>query len=80
MKFTDSLIASTSATAEEIQVWEPKTLAPYEPIFDKKFIPAPNTLQVNSHDYIWAAHAQKSIMSVWKWDKKDPVMRFPLKE
>ena len=57
MKFTDSLVASTSAAGEEIQIWEPKTLAPYEPIFDKKFIASSNTLQANSHDYIWASHS-----------------------
>ena len=34
IKFTDSLVVSTSSNQEEIQVWEPKTLAPYEPILD----------------------------------------------
>lgn len=32
MKFSDLLIASTSANHDEICFWEPKTLAPYEPM------------------------------------------------
>lgn len=80
MKFTDSLIASTSLSSEEIQIWEPKTLAPYEPISDKKFIPAQGTLQVSPLNYIWASHHSKNIMSVWRWDKKESILRFPLKE
>jgi len=80
MKFTDSLIVSTSGEAEEIQVWEPKTLAPYEPILDKKFVASQNTLSANSSNYVWACHAQKSIMTVWRWDKKEPLLRFPLRE
>jgi len=27
-----------------------------------------------------AAHAQKTTMNAWRWDKKEPVLRFPLKE
>ena len=30
MKFTDTLIASTSSAHDEVCFWEPKTLAPYE--------------------------------------------------
>ena len=74
------MIASTSSSSEEIQIWEPKTLAPYEPIADKKFIAGENTLSVNSNNFIWACHAQKQIMNVWKWDKKEPLLRFPLRE
>ena len=48
LKFGDSIIASTSAASEEIQVWEPKTLAPYEPMVDNKFLAGANTLCVNS--------------------------------
>ena len=80
IKFTDSLVVSTSANSEELQVWEPKTLAPYEPILDQKFYAAENCVSVNSNNFIWAAHAQKSIMNVWRWDKKDPLLRFPLRE
>jgi len=80
VKFTDSLIASTSSEGEQIMVWEPKTLAPYEPIFENKFIPGANTLNVNSSNFVWACHAHKSIMNVWRWDKKEPLMRFPLRE
>jgi hypothetical protein len=32
MKFSDLLIASTSSLLDEICFWEPKTLAPYEPL------------------------------------------------
>ena len=35
MKFSDILIASTSANLDEISFWEPKTLAPYEPLIVK---------------------------------------------
>lgn len=27
-----------------------------------------------------AAHSQKTTVNVWRWDKKEPVSRFPLKE
>ena len=27
-----------------------------------------------------AAHTQKTTMNVWRWDKKEPVLRFPLRE
>jgi hypothetical protein len=57
MKFSDLLIASTSAAHDELCFWEPKTLAPYEPLIDKKFSPAPNTLCVNSNGHVMAAHA-----------------------
>lgn len=80
MKFTDSLIASTSAQSESIQVWEPKTLAPYQPIGDSKFVAGQETLQLSSLNYIWAAHSNKNIMCVWRWDKKEPLLRFPLKD
>jgi hypothetical protein len=59
MKFSDSMIASTSANCEEINIWEPKTLAPYEPIIGSKFICGSNTLQANPLNYIWGAHASK---------------------
>ena len=32
IKFSDLLIASTSNAHDEICFWEPKTLAPYEPL------------------------------------------------
>jgi len=32
IKFSDLLIASTSASHDEVCFWEPKTLAPYEPL------------------------------------------------
>jgi len=83
MKFGDSMIASTSAAGEEIQVWEPKTLAPYESIKDtndKKFKVAEKTLCADPNGWIWASHQMKNIMSVWRWDKREQVIRFPLKE
>lgn len=79
MKFSDLLIASTSLDDEELKFWEPRTQAPYEPLLEKKFSPAPNTLNV-SPDLLLASHAAKTTMSVWRWDKKEPVLRFPLKE
>jgi WD40 repeat protein len=80
MKFSDLLIASTSATHDEVCFWEPKTLAPYEPLIDRKFFAAPNTLQVNASNYVLAANSQKTTMNVWRWDKKEAILRFPLKE
>ena len=83
LKFTDSMVASTSAGSEQIQIWEPKTLAPYEPIGDKndkKFKVAEKTLSLSPNGWIWAAQATKNIMTVWRWDKKEPTLRFPLKE
>jgi len=74
------LICSSSSSSELIQVWEPKTLAPYEPLSSSKFIPGANTLQASSHNFIWASHAQKNFMTVWRWDKKEALLRFPLKE
>jgi hypothetical protein len=44
MKFTDSLIVSSSADMDVLQVWEPKTLVPFEPMIDKKFFARSNTL------------------------------------
>lgn len=38
IKFSDILIASTSAGHDEINFWEPKTLAPYEPLLVSKII------------------------------------------
>ncbi len=32
VKFSDMLIASTSSSHDEISFWEPRTLAPYEPM------------------------------------------------
>lgn len=74
------MIASTSALAEEINIWEPQTLAPYEPIKESKFFVGANTLQVNSQNYIWASHSHKNIMQVWKWDKKEPILRFSMRD
>jgi WD40 repeat protein len=79
-KFTDSMIVSTSSLSEQIQIWEPKTLAPYEPLFENKFVPGSNTLSVNSNNFIWSCHSQKQIMNVWQWDKKEVALRFALRE
>jgi WD40 repeat protein len=80
LQFSDSMIVSTSASSDEIQIWEPRTLAPHEPISEKKFTPGPNTLQVNPLNYIWASHSSKNIMCVWRWDQKECELRFPLKD
>jgi hypothetical protein len=44
MKFSDLLIASSSQSHDELCFWEPKTLAPYESLVDKKFYCQPKTL------------------------------------
>ena len=81
MKFQDSLIVSSSAGQDTLNVWEPRTLVPFEPLVDDgKFFAAANTLQASASNYVWAAHATKNFMSVWRWDKKEPVLRFPLKD
>ena len=35
---------------------------------------------VSPSSYILCCHSQKTTMNVWKWDKKEPMMRFPVKE
>lgn len=35
---------------------------------------------MSSSNYIVASHAQKTTIDVWRWDKKDPLIRFPAKE
>lgn len=47
---------------------------------DKKFFASANTLCVNPVGHIWASHVNKTTVTCWRWDKKDPVLRFPLKE
>jgi WD40 repeat protein len=80
MKFSDLLIASTSLSHDEVCFWEPKTLAPYDPLIDKKFYCQANTLQVNSASYVIGANATKTTVNVWRWDKKEAMLRFPVKE
>jgi len=80
MKFSDLLIASSSLAHDEICFWEPKTLAPYDPLTDKKFYCQPNTLQVNSANYVISANSTKTTVNVWRFDKKEAVARFPVKE
>lgn len=80
MKFSDLLIASSSQTHDELCFWEPKTLAPYEPLVDKKFYCQPKTLQVNSGNYVIGANSSKTTVNVWRFDKKEAISRFPVKE
>ena len=35
---------------------------------------------ISPSSYIIATHAHKTTMDVWRWDKKEPVLRFPVKE
>ena len=44
LKFSDSLIASTSCTCDQICVWESNTLAPLEQFKAEKFYISQNTL------------------------------------
>jgi len=81
LKFTDSLVASTSEKSDSIIVWEPSTLAPIEIFAGDKFLVHSNTLQVDPAGYIVGTHVQKTMMAAWRWDKtREPVMRSPLKE
>ena len=91
IKFSDLLIATTAAAHDELCFWEPRTLAPYEPLIviplfvkaciqDRKFYAAPNTLCVSASSHVVAAHSQKTTANVWRWDKKEPLLRFPLRE
>ena len=73
MKFSDLLIASTSQNHDEVCFWEPKTLAPYEPLIDKKFSCQPKTLQVNSASYVIGANSTKTTVNVWRFDKNETI-------
>jgi len=46
LKFSNSLMASTSSENGEVCIWETQTLAPLETFKSDKFFVSPNTLQV----------------------------------
>ena len=56
LKFSDSLIASTSSENGELVVWETQTLAPLESFKSDKFFMSPNTLQVSPTGFILGTH------------------------
>lgn len=81
LKFTDSLIASTSAESDQILIWEAGTLAPLETFRSDKFFVSANTLAVNTSGYVFASHLQKTTMAFWRWDKPSlPCLKSPIKE
>jgi WD40 repeat protein len=79
-KFPDCLVASTSLNSEEIQIWEPKSLSPYDPFSDPKFHSGQNTLALNPDGHIVSSHQHKNILNFWRWDKRDVQQRSPTKE
>lgn len=81
LKFSDSLIVSTSATSDQISIWEPHTLAPLETFKSDKFFAAPNTLSADRDGHITATHLQKTTLAAWRWDQtREPIIRSPLKD
>lgn len=81
LRFSDSLIASTSTESDQILVWESQTLAPLEQLKSDKFIVAPNTLQADYRGFVLGSHLQKTTLAAWKWDKpSQPCLRSPTKE
>ena len=81
LKFSNSLIASTSAENDQILLWESATLAPLETFRSDKFFVSPNTLAINHSGFLLASHAQKTTMAVWRWDKtSQPILKSPIKE
>ena len=81
LRFSDSLIASTSTESDQILVWESQTLAPLEQLKSDKFIVGPNTLQADYKGFVVGSHIQKTTLAAWKWDKpSQPCLRSPTKE
>ena len=81
LKFSDSLIASTSSENGQVCIWETKTLAPLESFMSDKFFVSPNTLQVSPTGFILGNHVQKTTLAAWRWDKtSQPILKSPTKE
>ena len=81
LKFSDSLIISSSSESGQICVWETQTLAPLESFKSDKFFVSPNTLQASSTGFILGSHLQKTTMAAWRWDKtSQPILKSPTKE
>ena len=81
LKFSDSLIASTSAECDQVCVWETATLAPLETFKSEKFYMSANTLQVSPTGHVIGSHVQKTTMAAWRWDKtSQPCLKSPTKE
>jgi len=81
LKFSDSLVASTSAENDQILLWESSTLAPLETFRSDKFYISPNTLTINPAGYVLASHMQKTTLAAWRWDKtSQPILKSPIKE
>ncbi len=56
LKFSDSLMASTSSDNSQIYVWETGTLAVLESFKSDKFFMSPNTLQASPTGFILGTH------------------------
>ena len=41
---------------------------------------SPNTLSASSSQYLISAQLSKNMVAVWRWDKKEPVLKFSVKE
>ncbi len=81
LKFSDSLMASTSSDNSQIYVWETGTLAVLESFKSDKFFMSPNTLQASPTGFILGTHVQKTTLAAWRWDKtSQPILKSPTKE
>ena len=81
LKFSDSLVCSTSASFDQVSVWEPGTLAPLDSFRAEKFFVGPNTLAVERDGHLVGSHIQKTSLSVWRWDcLREPCLRAGVKD
>ena len=81
LRFSDSLIASTSSQSGQVCVWETQTLAPLESFKSEKFFVSANTLQASATGFILGTHVQKTTLAAWRWDKtSQPILKSPTKE
>jgi hypothetical protein len=81
LKFSDSLVCSTSASFDQVCVWEPGTLAPLDSFRADKFFVGPNTLAVERDGHLVGSHMQKTSLAVWRWDcLREPCLRAGVKD
>ena len=81
LKFSDSLMVSSSSDNAQVCVWETQTLAPLETFKSDKFFVSPNTLQASPNGFLLGTHLQKTTLAAWRWDKtSQPILKCPTKE
>ena len=79
-KFTDSLVLSSSANCNEIQIWEPKSLAPYDSLIDREKKTQFGAICAHNEKFVFASHPTKGVLTTWKWTKRENEIKSPMKE